>query len=80
MLNTTSKDADWEITVNAQWLAEFDAECVSKWISELKSHSNKKQNQKIAFVVEGDALKLLCWWDEEKASILTVSLCLLATA
>jgi len=70
MLNTTSKDADWEITVNAQWLAEFDAECVSKWISELKSHSNKKQNQKIALVVEGDALKLLCWWDEDKGEYL----------
>lgn len=66
-MKTASKDVDWEITVNAQWLAEFDAEIVSKWIGDLKSHANKKQNQKIGLIVEDDALKLQCWWDEEKA-------------
>jgi hypothetical protein len=71
MQSTASKDADWEITVNAQWLAEFDAECISKWISELKSHANKKQNQKIGLIIEDDALQLQCWWDEEKGEYLS---------
>jgi hypothetical protein len=66
MAVVTSKDADWEITANAQWLAEFDAECVSKWISQVKSHFNKKHNQKISITVDEDALRLRWWWDEEK--------------
>lgn len=66
-MKTASKDVDWEITVNAQWLAEFDAEIVSKWIGDLKSHANKKQNQQIGLIIEDDALQLQCWWDEEKA-------------
>jgi hypothetical protein len=70
-MQAASKDVDWEIIVNAQWLAEFDAECISKWISELKSHANKKQNQKISLTVEDDALQLQCWWDEEKGEYLS---------
>jgi hypothetical protein len=66
----SSKDADWEITANAQWLAEFDAECVSQWISQVKSHFNKKHNQKIGIAVDEDALRLRWWWDEEKGDYL----------
>ena len=66
----SSKDADWEITANAQWLAEFDAECVSQWISQVKSHFNKKHNQKIGITVDEDALRLRWWWDEEKGDYL----------
>ena len=66
MSAATLKDADWEITANAQWLAEFDAECVSQWISQVKSHFNKKHNQKIGLSVDEDALRLRWWWDEEK--------------
>lgn len=65
-----SKEPSWTITANAQWLAEFDAECVSKWISEVKSHFNKKHNQKIGISVDSDALKLWWWWDEEKGGYL----------
>ena len=65
-----SKEPSWTITANAQWLAEFDAECVSKWISEVKSHFNKKHNQKIGISVDSDALKLWWWWDEEKGDYL----------
>ncbi len=61
-----AKEPSWTITANAQWLAEFDAECVSKWISEVKSHFNKKHNQQIGISVDEDALKLWWWWDEEK--------------
>lgn len=68
--NSSSKDADWEITANAQWLAEFDAECVSQWISEVKSHFNKKHNQKIGISIDADALKLWWWWDEEQGDYL----------
>ena len=60
------KEPSWTITANTQWLAEFDAECVSKWISEVKSHFNKKHNQKVGISVDSDALKLWWWWDEEK--------------
>lgn len=70
-MKTATKDVDWEITVNAQWLAEFDAECISKWIGDLKSHANKKQNQQIGLIIEDDALQLQCWWDEEKAQYLS---------
>jgi hypothetical protein len=65
-----SKEPSWTITANAQWLAEFDAECVSKWISQVKSHFNKKHNQKIGISVDEDALKLWWWWDEEKGDYL----------
>lgn len=65
-----SKEPSWTITANAQWLAEFDAECVSKWISEVKSHFNKKHNQKVGISVDSDALKLWWWWDEEKSDYL----------
>jgi len=65
-----SKEPSWAITANAQWLAEFDAECVSKWISEVKSHFNKKHNQKIGISVDSDALKLWWWWDEGKGDYL----------
>lgn len=65
-----SKEPSWTITANAQWLAEFDAECVSKWISDVKSHFNKKHNQKIGISVDEDALKLWWWWDEEKGDYL----------
>lgn len=64
------KEPCWTITANAQWLAEFDAECVSKWISEVKSHFNKKHNQKIGISVDEGALKLWWWWDEEKVDYL----------
>ncbi len=70
MTAATSKDADWEITANAQWLAEFDAECVSQWISQVKSHFNKKHNQQIGLSVDEDALRLRWWWDEEKGDYL----------
>jgi hypothetical protein len=68
--NSLSNEPSWTITANAQWLAEFDAECVSKWISEVKSHFNKKHNQKIGISVDEDALKLWWWWDEEKGDYL----------
>jgi hypothetical protein len=68
--NTTGKAGDWEITANAQWLAEFDAECVSQWISEVKSYFNKKHNQKIGISIDADALKLWWWWDEEQGDYL----------
>nr|WP_213394434.1 hypothetical protein [Yoonia sp.] len=61
-----TQEVGWEITANAQWLAEFDAECVSQWISQVKSHFNKKLNQKIGISVDEDALKLWWWWDDEK--------------
>jgi hypothetical protein len=70
MSAATSKDADWEITANAQWIAEFDAECVSKWISQVKSHINKKKNEKIGLIIDEDALHLHSWWDEEKGDYL----------
>ena len=65
-----SKESSWTITANAQWLSEFDADCISKWISEVKSHFNKKHNQKIGISVDEDALKLWWWWDEEKGDYL----------
>lgn len=68
--NTSGKAADWEIIANAQWLAEFDAECVSQWISEVKSHFNKKHNKKIGISIDADALKLWWWWDEEQGDYL----------
>lgn len=68
--NSLSKEPSWTITANAQWLAEFDAECVSKWISDVKSHFNKTHNQKIGISVDEDALKLWWWWDEEKGDYL----------
>lgn len=68
--SSLSKEPSWTITANAQWLAEFDAECVSKWISQVKSHFNKKHNQKIGISVDEDALKLWWWWDEEKGDYL----------
>lgn len=68
--SSLSKEPSWTITANAQWLAEFDAECVSKWISEVKSHFNKKHNQKVGISVDSDALKLWWWWDEEKGGYL----------
>ncbi len=67
---SVSKEPSWTITANAQWLAEFDAECVSKWISQVKSHFNKKHNQKIGISVDEDALKLWWWWDEDKGDYL----------
>lgn len=68
--NTSNTDFHWLLTVNAQWLAEFDAECISKWINQVKSHFNKKHNQKIGISVDDDALKLWWWWDEEKGDYL----------
>lgn len=67
---TAAQEIKWQITANTQWLAEFDAECVSKWISQVKSHFNKKHNQKIGLSVDSDALKLWWWWDEEKGEYL----------
>lgn len=65
-----SKEPSWTITANAQWLAEFDAECVSKWIGAVKSHFNKKHNQKIGISIHEDALELRWWWDEDKGDYL----------
>ena len=64
------QEFSWEITAYAQWLAEFDAKCVSQWIDQIKSHFNKKHNQKVGISVDTDALKLWWWWDEQKSDYL----------
>jgi hypothetical protein len=70
-IDASDKQASsWEITAYAQWLAEFDAKCVSQWISQVKSHFNKKHNRKIGISVDTGALKLWWWWDEGKADYL----------
>ena len=64
------KDADWEITASTQWLAEFDAECASAWIGQVKSFFNKSHNQQIGICVDKDALQLLWWWDATESKYL----------
>ena len=70
-IDVSDKQASsWEITAYSQWLAEFDAKCVSQWIGQVKSHFNKKHNQKIGISVDKEALKLWWWWDEQKSDYL----------
>lgn len=67
---TALKAVDWQISANAQWMAEFDAECVNKWLHQVKSHFNKKHNQQIGLSVEQNQLVLRWWWDEERGDYL----------
>lgn len=62
----TASDTNWEITANAQWLAEFDAACLSQWIAQVKSHFNKPQNNRIGLSVDETGLQLWWWWDKEQ--------------
>ena len=60
----------WEICANPQWMTEFDAECVSKWIKEIKSHFNKQRNRKIGISVDNEQVHLHWWWDDEQGKYL----------
>lgn len=55
----------WTIDATPQWLAQFDAKCVRKWISAVKGMFNKPYNKKISLRVNDEALTLLWWWEKE---------------
>ena len=60
-------DADWEIKATSQWMAAFDARCMSEWINGIKGFFNRPQNKKVALRVDADSLTLHYWWDKDKS-------------
>jgi hypothetical protein len=61
-------EPSWQLKVNTQWLAEFDARCVGGWLSGVKTQFKKPHNKQIGLQVTDKALKLYWWWDEASAS------------
>lgn len=66
----TDHDTNWTITATPQWLAEFDAACLSQWVANVKTHFNKPHNQQIGLSVDDNGLQLWWWWDKEKVDYL----------
>lgn len=57
---------DWKVTANTQWLTRFDAECMNRWLNEIKGFFNAPRNLCMNFVIGKKDLTLEHWWDGEK--------------
>lgn len=60
--------SSWRITANAQWFAEFDANCVQHWIAKIRSFFNKPQSRKVALHFSENHVRFDYWWDEKSGT------------
>ncbi|WP_294619204.1 hypothetical protein [uncultured Roseovarius sp.] len=60
--------SSWRVTANAQWFAEFDANCVQHWITRIRSFFNKPQSRKIALHFSESSVRFDYWWDAKNKS------------
>ena len=63
--NPSQIEYDWTMQVSKQWLATFDAVCLTAWINKIAGKHNKPENRTVMVMLTEDELVLHAWWDEK---------------
>lgn len=56
---------DWELEATVQWLAEFDAQCATPYIQNIRSFFNQAKYASLQLQIGKDALELRYWFDDK---------------
>jgi hypothetical protein len=55
---------DWELEATTQWLAEFDAQCTTPYISKIRGFFNQPKYASLQLQIGKDALELRYWYED----------------